>query len=67
MTDERYVKLSYPDAFCDYSERYKAYAVAIQYKGEQTVIGISDFAERVAWKNAKDWVRSLPAEDLPEE
>ncbi len=66
MTSEQYVKQFYPDAFCDYSERYKAFAVAIEMEGEQIVIGKSKFFERIAWEEAKRWVRSLPAESKPE-
>lgn len=58
MTPEQYVKMFYPDAFCDYSKRYKAYAVAVDIEGEQEIIGISEFFESIAWKNAKDWVCS---------
>lgn len=53
MTPEQYVKQFYPDAFCEYSERYKAFAVAIEMEGEQVIIGKSEFFERIAWQNAK--------------
>lgn len=65
MTPEKYVKQFYPDAFCDYSKRHKAYAVAVEIEGEQVVIGKSEFFERIAWKNAKDWLDSL-ADNKPE-
>lgn len=65
MTPEQYVKQFYPDAFCDYSTRYKAYCVAVYIDGEQEIIGKSEFFERIAWKNAKDWIDSLPADDKP--
>lgn len=58
MTPEQYVKQFYPDAFCDYSKRYKAFAVAVDIEGEQEIIGKSEFFESIAWKNAKDWVCS---------
>jgi hypothetical protein len=66
MTPEKYVKLFYPDAICDYSKRYKAYVVVTEIEGEGVVIGKSEFFERIAWNNAKDWIRSLPAESKPE-
>jgi hypothetical protein len=66
MTPEKYVKQFYPDAFCDYSKRYKAFAVAIEMEGEQVIIGKSEFFERIAWEDAKRWVRNLPAENKPE-
>ena len=66
MTPEQYVKLFYPDAFCDYSKRYKAFVVAIEIEGEQVIIGKSEFFERIAWEDAKRWIRSLPAENKPE-
>lgn len=62
MTPEQYVKQFYPDAFCDYSKRYKAYAVAVDIEGEQEIIGISELFERIAWQNAKKWLDGLPAE-----
>lgn len=66
MTPEKYVKQFYPDAFCDYSKRYKAFVIAVDIEGEQEIIGKSEFFERVAWQNAKDWVDSLPADNKPE-
>jgi hypothetical protein len=66
MTSEQYVKQFYPDAFCDYSKRYEAFAVAVEIEGEQIIIGKSEFFERIAWKNAKDWLDSLPADNKPE-
>jgi len=65
MTPEQYVKQFYPDAFCDYS-RDKKWAVAIEDDGEQLIIGESEFFERIAWQNAKDWIDSLPADKKPE-
>lgn len=64
MTPEQYVKQFYPDAFCDYSNN-KRFAVAVEIEGEQVIIGESEFFERIAWQNAKDWVDSLPADDKP--
>lgn len=66
MTPEKYVKLFYPDAICDYSKRYKAYIVVIDVEGEGSVIGSSEFFESIAWNNAKDWIRRLPSENKPE-
>lgn len=66
MTPEQYVKQFYPDAFCDYSKRYKAFVVAIEEDGEQIIIGKSEFFERIAWKNAKDRIDNLPADNKPE-
>lgn len=66
MTPEQYVKQFYPDAFYDYSKRYKAFAVEVEEGGEQIIIGKSEFFERIAWKNAKDWIDSLPADNKPE-
>ena len=57
MTPEQYVKQFHPDAFCEYSKRYKAFAVAIDVEGEQVIIGKSELFERIAWKNANDWVK----------
>jgi len=58
MTPEQYVKLFYPDAFCDYSKMHKSFVVAVNIEGEQEIIGKSEFFESIAWKNAKDWVCS---------
>lgn len=66
MTPEQYVKQFYPDAFCDYSKRYKAFVVAIEEDGEQIIIGKSGFFERIAWENAKDRIDNLPADNKPE-
>jgi hypothetical protein len=68
MTPEKYIKLFYPDAICDYSKRYKAYVVVteIEGEGEGVVIGRSEFFESIAWEDAKRWIRSLPAESKPE-
>lgn len=66
MTPEQYVKMFYPDAFCDYSKRYKAFVVVIEEDGEQIIIGKSEFFERIAWKNAKDRIDNLPADNKPE-
>jgi hypothetical protein len=56
MTPEKYVKQFYPDAFCEYSKRHKAFAVAIKMDDEEIVIGKSEFFERIAWQNAKEWL-----------
>lgn len=66
MTPEKYVKLFYPDAICDYSKRYKAYIVVTEIEGEGVVIGRSEFFESIAWEDAKRRIRSLPAESKPE-
>lgn len=66
MTPEQYVKQFFPDAFCDYSIRYKAFVVAVEDEGEQIIIGKSEFFERIAWENAKDWVDNLPTDSKPE-
>lgn len=66
MTPEQYVKQFYPDVFCDYSKRYKAFVVVIEEDGEQIIIGKSAFFERIAWENAKDRIDNLPADNKPE-
>lgn len=58
MTPEQYVKQFYPNAFCGYYIKKRKYAVAIEQDEEQIIIGESEFFESIAWKNAKDWVRS---------